>query len=331
VNVSVIGLGYWGPNLVRCLSRLGDCRIVAACDASPKRLEAARMMFPQIERLTLDPQDAITDRRADAVMIATPAATHFDLVQQALKAEKHVFVEKPMCVNSRHAAALVELALARRRHLAVGHVYLFHPVVAAVRGLIRIGRLGRVRTVHAVRANRGPVRNDVNVLWDLASHDLSILQHWFDADAITVTATAEASLRPPLVDVARAQFGFGDGLSAQVHVSWLYPCKVRSITLVGEHGTLVWNELDLEQPLRVTAGVPFAPPRISTGDAPLLAECRHFQQCVRGVENPQNDAQRALRIVCALEAADRSLAGSRVPVNVDYSSLATIDSLRRAA
>lgn len=333
--VNCIGLGHWGPNLVRALNSLPDCRLGVVCDVSPSRLELAERqnLFSAVE-FTTDALHAATDARADAVFVATPAATHFELAKSALWAGKHVFVEKPLCLNSAAANQLVELATTRGKQLAVGHVFLFNSAVRAIKQLIESGRLGPIQYLSATRANHGPRRPDVNVLWDLSSHDLSIFQYWLGADPQEVTACGSNCHAPELADVVTACFGYTDGMKAHVHANWASPHKTREIVVAGSTMTAVWSDTAGMPPLRVYESrsrcdaTPSAPvPLTELGlveqkfSEPLVAECQHFLDAIQGRVSLLNGGDAASRIVAALEAADLSMQRQSTLIKIDNINL----------
>lgn len=338
IVVNCIGLGHWGPNLVRNFISHPEVAVGAVCDVSEERLALVENNIPGISRLSTDPAATAADPAADAVVIATPVESHFELAQAALAAGKHVLVEKPLCDSLAEGEKLVALAQEQGVHLSVGHVFLFNNGVRGVRNLIRSGELGRIRYVYSNRTNLGPFRSDVNAFWDLASHDLSILNHWLDAEPVSVTARGECYLSDDVEDVVLASYAYPGQVMASVHASWLNPRKVREITVVGEHKMVVWSDMDLNEPIRIynkSVGVERAPVysdsfgsfrmQVHTGDVviphiagaePLASECGHFVDCIRGRCTPVNDGTGALAVLRALEAADRSMRSNSIIVPV---------------
>jgi predicted dehydrogenase len=329
IRVNCVGLGHWGPNLVRNFVGAPETCVGMVCDVSEQRLRLLRTNIPGVQGFSTDPQATVSDPQADAIVIATPVASHYELAKQALLAGKHVLVEKPLCHTTAQGRELIEIAEKAKKLLCVGHIFLFNNGVRAVRNLIRSGDLGRIHYACSVRTNLGPFRADVNALWDLASHDLSIFNFWFDAGPTSVTASGAAYLNSTVEDVVLASFSYPPKVLAHVHASWLNPRKVREITVVGEHKMVVWNDMDLNEPLRIyhkSVDIEREPVYSDTfgqfrmqirhgeiviphvgGQEPLAVECRHFLDCVAGRAQPVNGARDALRVVAALEAADRSL------------------------
>jgi predicted dehydrogenase len=328
-TINFIGLGHWGPNLVRAFINSQRTQVGMVCDLSEARLETVRRNISSSIRCTADSQAAATDAEADAVVIATPTDTHYALTKAALSAGKHVLVEKPLAGRLDQAEELVELARRQQRVLCVGHVFLFNNGIRAVKSLIDRGELGSIRYIFSSRTNLGPFRSDVNALWDLGSHDVSIFNYWLDAEPIQVTACGTSYLNPNVEDVVVANFAYPNQVQACVHASWLNPQKVREITVVGERQMVVWNDMELNEPVRiyhksvdVERGPAYADsfgafrllvrsgdvviPKIEAGQ-PLDAECQHFLDCIEGKSQPINDGIVGLRVVGALEAAQLSM------------------------
>jgi predicted dehydrogenase len=339
VTVNCIGVGHWGPNLVRIFATHPDARVGAVCDLSEERLALVRRNVPGVGRTTTDARSAIEDEAAQAVVISTPTSTHYALARAALEAGKHVLVEKPLCRTVAEGEELLEIAAKKGLVLAVGHVFLFNNGIREMGRAIGSGELGRIYYVYSERTNLGPIRTDVNALWDLAAHDLSILDSWLGTSPVAVTARGQAYLNPGVEDVVLASFTYPDGVLASVHASWLNPRKVREITVVGEHRMAVWNDMDLAEPVRIyQKSVDLAKPQayadsfgafrmlVRNGDVliphvsgpePLAAECAHFLECVLGRATPINGGAEALGVVRALEAADRSMREHSALVAID--------------
>jgi len=325
--------------LVRGFATNPQARVDIVCDLSDERLALVRRNIPQIGRTCTDTLASVTDPAAHAVVIATPVSTHYALVKAALEAGKHVLVEKPLCSSVKQGQELAELAQRKGKLLCVGHVFLFNNGVRAVRNLIRSGDLGRIHYIYSTRTNLGPFRSDVNALWDLAAHDLSIMNYWLDANPLTATAHGQAYLNPKVEDVVVASYTYPNRVLGCIHVSWLNPRKVREITVVGTNKMVVWNDMDLTEPVRIyhksvnierepvysdsfgafrmqvhngEVVIPFIP-----GPEPLAAECNHFLDCIQGKATPINNAESGLAVLRALEAADRSMKNGSALVNVN--------------
>lgn len=340
-TINFIGLGHWGPNLVRAFLNSQRARVGMVCDLSEARLETVRRNISATIRCCADSQAAATDAEADAVVIATPTDTHYALTKSALSAGKHVLVEKPLAGRLDQAEELVELAQRQQRVLCVGHVFLFNNGIRAVKSLIDRGDLGSIRYIFSSRTNLGPFRSDVNALWDLGSHDVSIFNYWLDAEPIQVTACGTSYLNPNVEDVVVANFAYPNHVQACVHASWLNPQKVREITVVGERQMVVWNDMELNEPVRiyhksvdVERGPAYADSfgafrlLVRSGDVvipkidatqPLDAECQHFLDCIEGKSQPINSGTVGLRVVGALEAAQLSMRNRSVLTTVGTS------------
>ncbi len=341
-TINFIGLGHWGPNLVRAFLNSQRALVGMVCDLSEARLETVRRNISGSIQCAQDPQAAATDPAADAIVIATPTETHYSLSKAALLAGKHVLVEKPLAARLDQAQDLVAIARRERRLLAVGHVFLFNNGIRAVKSLIDRGELGSIRYIFSSRTNLGPFRSDVNALWDLGSHDVSIFNYWLGAEPIQVTACGTSYLNPNVEDVVVANFAYPNQVQACVHASWLNPQKVREITVVGERQMVVWNDMDLNEPVRiyhksvdVERGPGYADSfgafrmLVRSGDVvipkidaaqPLDAECQHFLDCIEGKSQPINDGEVGLRVVAALEAAQNSMRNRSVQTVVGRSS-----------
>jgi len=345
ITVNCIGLGHWGPNLARLFAVNPLSRLGTVCDLSEDRLALVKRNIPAQFQCSRDGMATATDPAADAVVIATPTHTHFELAQAALQSGKHVLVEKPICQTSKEAEELVKIAAQYNRILAVGHVFLFNNGIRHVKKLISSGELGKIRYIYSTRTNLGPIRSDVNAFWDLAAHDVSILNYWLDAEAESVSATGAAYLNPEVEDVVVANFVYPGKVLGCVHASWLNPKKVRDIVVVGEQKMVVWNDMDLAEPVRVyhksvdvtreeTYSDTFGKfrmqvrngdvviPKVNAGE-PLDAECTHFLECIAKGQQPVNDGHNGVKVLRALEAADRSLGqkSAMVPVTPPALSL----------
>jgi predicted dehydrogenase len=324
IRVGVIGCGYWGPNLIRNFSACPLTEVAAVCDASPARLEAVGRTFGHLNRVSS--LDQLLEQDLQAVAIATPVSTHFALAERCLEAGLHVLVEKPLAANAQEARALVELARRQGRVLMVDHTYLFSNAVRRIKDLVDQGDLGELYYIDSVRINLGLFQRDVNVIWDLAPHDLSIVDYVLGAPARSISAWGCAHADHVLEDIAYVNVDFGDRMMANFHVNWLSPVKVRQIIFAGSRKSLIFNELNTTEPLKVYArGVDFAvgpeerhklmvsyrsgdvwSPHVEAGEA-LQAVVTHFAECVRDEKEPLSDGCQGLRVVRLLEAATRSI------------------------
>jgi predicted dehydrogenase len=332
VRIGVVGLGYWGPNLVRNLHELPGAEVACVCDARPEALARIQRRYPAIPRRRAL-RRVLEDRSVDAVAIATPVGTHYPLVREVLLAGKHAFVEKPLAASSEEAAELIELAEERGLVLMAGHTFLYSPPVNAIHGLIRSGALGFTHFISMSRVNLGIHQPDVSVVWDLAPHDFSILCYWLGELPAHVSAISRGCIIPDKPDVAFINLEYPSGTIAHVEISWLAPSKLRRTTIVGSQQMIVYDDMSPE-PVRIfDSGVMFRDPEsfgeyqlsYRTGDIlsprldvaePVLLEMEDFCRAIRGECEPRSSARLGLEVVQMIEAVDRSLArgGERVAV-----------------
>jgi predicted dehydrogenase len=324
LRIAVIGLGYWGPNLVRNLFELPEAD-VSVCDMRPEAIAAIRRRYPSLEGWTRL-EEVLENPEIDAVAIATPVGSHYQLALSALLADKHVFVEKPLAASSAASRELVALAAERGLVLMPGHTFLYSPPVNKIRDLIQSGELGEIYFVSASRVNLGLHQPDVSVVWDLGPHDFSILRYWLDETPTHVTATSRSCVLPDTPDVVFINMEFASGTIAHVELSWLAPSKLRRTTIVGSRKMVVYDDTSNE-PVRVfDSGVQLANPAsfgeyhlsYRTGDIvspqvvpaePLFLELRDFCTAIRSGSTPRSSAALGLEVVRLIEAVDRSLDG----------------------
>jgi predicted dehydrogenase len=335
IDIGVIGYGEWGPNHVRNFNSLPGARVVACADMRSERREAAAQLYPQM-RVEGDPHRLMADPDVRAVVVATPTRTHFDLVMEALRSGKDVLCEKPLAGSVGEAREMVAEAERLGRVLMVGHVFLFNPGIQKMRDYVASGESGAIHYAYSTRTNLGPFRQDVNAVWDLAAHDVSIFNHLFGSLPDQVTGRGEAYLQPGIEDVAFITLRYPGRILAAIHVSWIDPRKVRRITVVGDHKMLHWDDLDPE-PVRVyDKGVErgahayqsfgefllharegdVLSPRVKPGE-PLRLQAQHFVSCVRDRTKPLAHAQGGLDVVRVLEAVDRSMRQAGAPVELE--------------
>lgn len=324
LQFGVIGYGYWGPHLARNISALPDSILACIADRDTARLEQAQALY-RSARFTQDAL-ALFESEIDAVFIATPVHTHYALAHEALLANKHVFVEKPLAVKVSEVQDLVALARERKRILMVGYTFLYHKAVQALRHIVAEGQLGRLHYIDAQRLNLGLFQKDVNVLWDLAPHDLSILRYLLDADPIAVRAAGAAHIQQGIQDVVYIHLRYADGLLAHIQLSWLHPSKVRKLTIVGNQRMALYDDVEPQDKLRIyNRGVECAARSSAceeshlsyrTGEIvipavpwvePLKVACEHFAHSIRTGQTPLSDGLWSLPITKALAAIQRSL------------------------
>ncbi len=335
VRVAIVGLGYWGPNLARNVSDLSDSELSWICDTEEPKLRALARRYPKARR-TRDFDDVLGDESLDAVVIATPVSTHYELSRAALEAGKHVFVEKPLAGSSLDALELMRLAAERNLTLMPGHTFLYSPPVNLIRDLIVSGGLGSVYFVSTSRVNLGLHQSDVSVVWDLAPHDFSILRYWFDAVPTRVAAFSRACILPGIADVAFIDLEFDSGMIGHVELSWLAPSKLRRTAVVGSERMVVYDDTSSE-PVRIfDAGV--IPPNpqsfgeyhltYRTGEIisppvsaiePLAAELADFCSSIQSGRSLRSSAQIGLDVIRMVEAVDRSLEEQGAPVALEPS------------
>jgi predicted dehydrogenase len=332
IQIGIIGLGYWGPHIARSLELTGRATVRRLCDLNAERLETLRAGHPEAT-LTTDPEDVFGDPEIEAVVVSTPATTHFALTRRALETGKHVLVEKPFTATSAEARELLRLHDPGSVVLMVGHVFEYNATIRALRELIASGELGDIYYLNFERTNLGPVRTDVNALWDLATHDVSIMCFLLDQVPDNVTCRGQSFLNAGIEDTIFSTFTFESGTLAHVHASWLNPRKVRQITVVGSKKMAVWDDLDLRYPVQVydkhvadpvdvpDTYVAYKTQVVDGGvfspavelNQPLKSECDHFLDCIvrqragGGPVRPRSDGHSGLQVVLAAEAAIASM------------------------
>src|SRR5690242_8633549 len=323
LRFGVIGYGYWGPNVVRNLDQLDTVDLLSVCDTSTKARERVQKAHPHIE-VVADPTELLTSTEIDAIAVVTPVWTHYELAKTALENGKHVFVEKPFTSSSEQAEELIELAARKNLKIMVDHTFLFTGAVRKIRELTESGTLGDLYYYDSLRVNLGLFQHDVSVIWDLAPHDLSIMDYVINKEPQAVVATGEKHLNG-VEDVAFMTIYFPENVIAHVNVNWLSPVKIRTTLIGGQKKMLVWNDLVADEKIRVydkgvqlTSGEGIRDLLVSyrTGDvwAPQLEqgealhiELDYFADCIMNNKKPFNDGHAGLRVVRMLEAADCSI------------------------
>jgi predicted dehydrogenase len=334
LKVGVIGCGYWGPNLIRNFDGLPDARVSAICDLDPSRLTPLGDKYPQSELMT-DAAALIARPDVDAIAIATPVSTHFDLALAALRAGKHVLVEKPLTASSEQAGRLIDEAAKRKLVLMVDHTFVYSGTVRTVHDLIETDDVGDITYYDAVRVNLGLFRHDVNVLWDLAVHDLSIMDYLLDEQPVAVSASGAAHVAGQTENIAYITVFYDNSLIAHVHANWLSPVKIRHTLLGGTKKMIVCNDLEPVEKVKVydsgvvlsddpddtrrlrvgyRIGAMYAPP-VDMTEA-LKVEAAHFADCIEHGSTPVTDGSAGLRVIRILEAATKSIAARGRPVEL---------------
>lgn len=326
LKVGVIGLGYWGPKLARNFHELPDATLEWGCDLDQSRLDHFRGLYPEA-RTTRNYRDVLASD-AEAVCIATPVGTHYRLAMEALRAGKHVLVEKPMATCVGHAEEIIAEGDRQGRIVMVGHTFVYNPAVVAMKEIIASGYLGEVYYINATRVNLGLFQSDINVVWDLAPHDISILLYVLGVEPVAASARGGVYVQQEkgLHDVVYLSLYFPNGVLADIRVSWLDPCKIRRYTVVGSRKMLVYDDVDPDNKISIYDKGVEAPPHSDTeeefrlsyrnGEAvpyplkwiePLKVECQHFLDCIRQGAEPRSSGRVGLEVIKVLEAAQCSL------------------------
>lgn len=323
IKLGIIGYGYWGPNIVRNFASLADCRVIAVCDKNPEALRRVANIYPSI-KCTEKLEDILYAGNIDAVAVITPVSTHYELARQCIENGKHVFVEKPFTTTVAQADKLIDLANKKNLTIMVDHTFLFTGAVQKMKQLIEQKTLGTLYYYDSVRVNLGLFQHDINVIWDLAPHDLSIMNYLIAEQPEAVVATGASHLNG-LEDVAYITIYFPNSILAHVHVNWLSPVKLRTTLIGGEKKMLVWNDLEADEKVKIydkgvsvtnkqglydllvnyRSGDMWAP-KVEQTEA-LKAEAEYFIKCILNNETPLNDGEAGRRVVQLLEAADKSL------------------------
>lgn len=324
VKVGVIGAGYWGPNLIRNFYELPESDLALVCDVRAERRAHIANRFAGVQT-TAHVQDLLASD-IEAVVIATPVSTHYRLARACLQAGKHVLVEKPLTSCSAEACELVELSRQMGKVIMTGHTFLYNPAVTALKEIIASGEIGHVYYINGTRVNLGLYQPDVNVLWDLAPHDVSILLHVLGVDPVYASARGGMFVKPGVYDVAYLTLQFPERILADLRVSWLDPCKIRRITIVGSKKMIVYDDIEPEKKVMLyDKGVDVQPyndtyeefhlayrygdavPYPLQWDEPLKLECKHFLHSIRSGQPPVSDGVLGLKVVKILETAQKSL------------------------
>ena len=341
VRIGVLGCGNWGPNHIRNFLALHQygAEMVVAADPDPARRRNVASQHPSVE-VVESPDEVIARSDIDAVVIATPVRLHYPLAKQALEAGKHVLIEKPITTKFEEATELARIARERNLVAMVGHTFEYSEPVNYIRHIVRDGQLGNLTHIRSARLNLGMYRNDIDVIWDLAPHDISILLHVLERFPRTVQATAKAQLHPSVKDVATITLDFGDQLMANIIVSWLDPQKVREMTFVGDRKMLIYNDVSANEKIKIfDKGIDGPRPYDSFEDfqysyrygdivtpmldlrEPLFVECRHFIECCQLGKQPQSDAFAGAAVTAIIEAAQASSDQGGMPISVDVFDL----------
>ncbi len=323
IRVGIIGCGYWGPNLIRNFHEVPEAGVAAICDLRVERLNPFLKKIPGV-KITADYKELLKDPAIDAVVVATPISMHYPIASEALRAGKHVLVEKPLTGTVKEGVSLVRLAHLRKKILMVGHTFEYHPAVVKISELLKAGELGEVQYIDSIRVNLGLYQLDNrNVIWDLAPHDIAIILSWLGAVPERVSSWGQSFVKKGVEDVAFLRMQFPGGILAHLHVSWLAPAKIRRMTIVGNKKMIIYDDLENVEKIKIAdQGAHLNPdnpnlrvayrigdivsPRIQVTE-PLFHECSHFVDSVLQDKRPKTDGENGLQVVRVLEAANRSI------------------------
>jgi predicted dehydrogenase len=338
ITVGVIGCGYWGPLLVRNFKGLPDCQLKAICDVKTERLKHIRMLYPDIEGMT-QTQQLLNGSNLDAVVIATPVKHHYSLAKASLLAGKHTLIEKPMASSSAECEELIEIADRNGLILMLDHTFLYSSPVQKIAEIVQAGDLGEIRYINCRRLNLGLFQRDINVAWDLAPHDISIILHILDEFPTTINCQGNAHITPGVEDVTNMSLSFSRKRFATIQSSWLEPRKIREMTIVGTRRMIVYDDLRTREKIRIYDARVERPPHYDTfaefqysyhyGDSyipylhqeePLKSACQHFIDCIKTNSEPLTGGRRGLEMVRILEAASASLKMNGAPVTLSPST-----------
>jgi predicted dehydrogenase len=332
LKVGVIGCGYWGPNLIRNFNQLSRSSVTRVADLDEARLKYIKTLYPSLET-TIDYKDITSDPEIDIVAVATPVYSHYRFASEALRSQKHVFVEKPITASVKEAEELINLAEYHQRKLMVGHTFIYTSAVKKMKQIIDSGELGKIYYINSQRLNLGLFQQDINVIWDLAPHDISIILYLLDFEPTAVSAIGTSHINSAIEDVAILTIKFSNGLLAFVQTSWLDPDKIRKMTVVGSKKMMVFDDVQPTEKIRIyDKGVEMPKhydtyaefhysykygdiviPKINGGE-PLKTELDHFIDCIENNEPPQSAGNEGLQVIQILEAADKSLKNENKPV-----------------
>jgi predicted dehydrogenase len=335
LKIGVVGCGYWGPNLIRNFNSLPACEVKIVCDSSKERLEHMKGLYPAI-LVTTDYSDLVNDKEIDAVVIATPVSTHHSLAMQSLGANKHTFIEKPLTSSASQSKELVDLAEKNNLTLMVGHTFIYTPTVRKIKEIIDSGDIGEVMYIGSRRLNLGLFQKDINVAWDLAPHDISIILYLLGRDPETVSCQGMAHINPNIEDVTNLTMNFTDGCLAMIQSSWIDPRKIRDMTIVGTKKMIVYDDLEPQEKIKIYDKRVDVPPHYDTyaefhysyhyGDVyspylkqtePLKVECQHFLDCIESGDKSESSGVDGMKVVQILEASSESLKAGNVSVKFE--------------
>jgi predicted dehydrogenase len=325
LNIAVAGCGYWGPNLIRNFNSLPGCRLKLVCDTDADRLEHMKTLYPSV-KTTTEFEDLVNNQEIDAIVVATPVRFHYEMARKALQAGKHTFIEKPMARSSRECEELVELADKHKLVLMVGHTFVYSKPVRKIKEIVLSGELGDLQYISARRLNLGLLQKDINVAWDLAPHDISIILYVLGKDPVSVNCQGKSHVAKGVEDVTNMTLNFSNGAFGIIQSSWLDPNKVRETVFIGTKKMLVYDDVEPIEKIRIYDKRVEIPPHYdSFGEfqysyhyggmyspylklvEPLKVECQHFLDCINTGEKSESSGLEGLEVVRILEAASASL------------------------
>lgn len=333
INIACIGNGNWGRNLVRTFDSLEAANLCYCCDKDEKKLKLMKTLYPNIKTST-EVFEILSDKNVEAVVIASSSSTHYPIAKEALLSGKHVYVEKPISLNARHAQELIDIAKDKNKKLMVGHLMEYHPGVKKLRELIDSGDLGEIYYIYSQRVNLGVVRTDENALWSFGPHDISIILYLLRQTPVDISARGACYLQRDIQDVVFVDLRFKGGIMAQIQLSWLDPHKMRKTTIVGSKKMVVLDDMETSEKVKIyDKGVQakrnyesygeyltlrfgdILIPKIDMAE-PLKLECQHFLDCIKNDLAPQTDGENGLRVVRVLEAAQKSMEQDGIPIAI---------------
>ncbi len=334
LNIAVVGCGYWGPNLVRNFRSLPDCSVTTICDVSQDRLKHLKGLYPDVETET-NYENLLNDATLDAIVIATSVKYHFPMAKSSILAGKHTFIEKPLASSVAQCEELVALAKQKGVILMVGHTFLYSPAIRKIKEIVANGDIGKIRYISARRLNLGLFQKDINVAWDLAPHDISIILHIMGESPLSISCRGAAHITPGIEDVTSMSLYFAEEKSAIIHSSWLDPKKIREMTIVGSERMIIYDDVAQQEKIKIFDARVDRPPHYDTfaefhyayhygdmyspyikQDEPLKTECQHFLDCIRTGKTPLTDGNKGLEVVRILEASSASLKLQGAPIHL---------------
>jgi predicted dehydrogenase len=346
IKVALAGYGHWGTNYLRNLQLIDDVEIATVCDPSPAAHRRVQKLFPHIKTVT-ELDIVLSDGQVDAVIISTPAVTHYDLTKRALLAGKHVLVEKPLALSVEEAGELNGIAARTKKTLMVGHTFLYNPAVRKMKECVDRGVLGKIYYLQAARTHLGLIRNDVSAVWDLAPHDISIFCYLLGREPLKVSAVGTGHLNPKLEDLAFINLFFGDDVLGNIHISWVDSNKLRQVAVIGSKARVLFDDLNPLEKIRIfEKGVSLDKPYSNFGEFQLLLRdgdilspkveaeeplrnvCLEFLECIRSGKKPLADGENGLQVVRAMCAIQKSIKAEGEPVTI-YSQAPAVASERK--